>query len=1005
MSRSVIHDHVQLSVNSGHDVKNVIYPENTETDVHITSLPKISTLTDLITALGELAFYNVEDIIINETIPVNTYTKVNKSNNNDTLRDGEYVVIDHVDDTFDSAHQLYYKDITYSDGSEPQAGDIVVKTDYRSDVTFSAKKIIELFGNLEEYLNSIFVKKEDFVIEIRKIYDYINSIKNNLDTTINANFEYFLNKYIRPMQVRLSELDDYLDFGSIYSAYYALDTEYIRRYFAHGRKEISGSSSYLFPFQSYDHWLNRLPSPITDGGSTRIKEIIPISRKWRFIPLETMYSERTRGSKTYDATSYQNIDKGNVTISNSLANGNITVWNKVTNKYAEALFTEKTNGVDTSVFGDLCAIKTAILKNDSNISDEEINLLASAQPSTTSKIIMHSYKKVTDPNDTLPNYEVVDSIGLQYFFEASSSSETNTKDFKTDVLMNINNFWNLPNLLIGERTTTSYDYDGNGNIIGTTEITETIDTPFKRLLDNDPSLKNKLETMYNRYKNLTHGGIDKVNRTIELFYIMGDVYDVQVGDHVREIEETEPDYVDISNDVGCVSYKEVREDIHCGIIYAGGFVEPFILDNTYQTYDINVDRTTLPPGTELTSIYPTLGQYYWPFPCNGIIVPDMLKMHNKSRTHQITISDEGIKTSNSIVLANDQKINVKNIGAALSPNSFFNAFIDPRSKRYYDPNDKSGYNISVDMKNDPDYNKPVGGVPLWKKIYPNGIRPLRVGITGRYKVEVLVNGEWKLCYYCAPAFDTDKIYLSDTSPWNSAWNVPRTNYSNTFDATDEHWRGRMLYNSEFLPTTITANNTNANKYRTYQSDDRHPIGYGYTLLLWAGGNDPDDGAIIADWDFIPPVNTWQACEYWDKGFQIIPTGDDVHGGRVKYYNNYTVSTAFSTKISSAEDPVSVTIAYKATQLLLFWRDVLFSGEDKNPFNSSNELIVGPGSDDPRWKKYELSRDYRVSEDSTSVDFTPSYATYRVTKILTNLSKADLSIESSQNHFRLLAKFI
>ena len=942
MSRSIIHDHVQLSLNSGHDVKNVIYPENTESDVLITSRANIGNLTDLIMALGELAFYNAEDIIINDIIPPGTYTKlsIDIAAGITSIPEGAlYVVPDDYED-FDSATQIKIGNISaYSDDSTPVVGDYVVKTEYRSDVTFSSRKIMEILENLKKEIGETYVTLETFWNEINNIKSIINQLGVDIDVKIEQNYRKLIDEHIRPLKTRLSELDDYLDFGSIFSSYYELDTAYIRNYFIRGRSE-SGITSYPVPFQNYGEWLKSISLTVDDTGSTQIKEIVPLNRKWTYIPIETLYSIRNRENTNYNVTAYQDIDRSNTVINTGpFASYNLSIWSRATSKYAEKLFTHTNgNNKNDSVFGDLCAIKAAILRGE----DVDSSLLESIQPANT-KIIMHSYKKVEITGGIVPDgvYRVVDNIGMQFFMDSNNT-------WKNNVLMNINTYWNFLDLLNGTKTTSGYIYDDNGNITGTTQNAEQVDTEFTRLISNHPELREILTTMHTNYMNSTHGAIDEESKTIEYFYIMGDVYDVQVGDYVREIdpnrEEDRDDYVDISDyNSGCVSYKEVREDIHCGIIYAGGFVTPFALNKDYQTFDVNVDTTTLPPLTNLADIYPTLGSYYWPFPCTGIIVPDMLKMHNKSRTHQITISDSGIKTSNTINLANDQRINVFGIGSAVTPTSNIPAY----RKQSEQPGQA------------------------------DELHNMKVSIEAKYKVEVCANykpnsanNTWMFCYYCAPAKDSDREYLTDTTPWNL---IPD----------EDKWKGRMLLNNRYLPA-------DTKRYDTYLSDLRHTIGFGYTLLIWSKYTsaefDKEHGVKTAHWDFMPKRNTSQAL---DESNSIYMTG---------------VSMADEgSRLNSCDAVYMGDVAYGSIDLMGFWRDVLFNGT--NPFNNSPVLLIGANCGDSRWSKYDMAIYCRESENSSGHQWVPDNATYRITRIASELSKADLSIEASNNHFKILAKFL
>ena len=964
MSRSIIHDHVQLSLNSGHDVKNVIYPENTETDVLVTSRANIGTLSDLITALGELAFYNAEDIIINDIIPDNTYTKLNILSGATEVPTGALIVVpdDYGEDgsaLFSSSSHIRISTIeNSSDGSEINVGDYVIKTDYRADVTFSAKKIMEILDNLELSIAENYVTIDEFTKIINEIFMKISQLENNINIKIESTFNRVIDEHITPIKIRLSELDDYLDFGSIYSAYYDLDTAYIRNYFAKGRANIGvepNENYYTHIYPSYEKWLGSIESNTDDDGATQIKEIVPLNRKWSYIPLETMYELWTRDNKTYTANDYRLIDNGSTQVSvkrSGSSTETVVLWQKATHSYAESLFTQ-TNGAgrNTSIFGDVTKIKAAMIRGEAV---EEIL----PQP-TNSKLIMHSYRKLKAGESTNADgvYEVVDNVGMQYFFDANNT-------WKNEILLSINNYRNLPNILKGEKVTISYEKDENNNIIETRQTVALTESPFSTL---NAETKTMLNTMYENYMNHTHGGIDTVNKKIEYFYIMGDIYDVKVGDYVKEISPNDEEYIDISQCDDCISYKEVREDNHCGIIYAGGYVTPFVLNKDCQTFDVNVDTTTLPPHTDLTDIYPTLGTYYWPFPCTGIVVPDMLKMHNKSRTHQITISDSGIKTSNVINLSHDQKINVYNIGNASAPSTYFNAFENPSDyEKYQDPETASS------------------------------VHPLNVSIEAKYKVEVCRNynpnsnnNDWKICYYCAPALDNDKIYLNELMPAGiSSWrDVP------------DKWRGRMKLNAKYMPTNAK------NPRNTYSSDRRHPIGNGYTLLMWLSARDPNEGAIIASWDFMPKNGDPNELNMWDdeySGRYVLESSYCEYG----YYNgsNYSPATSFETHISDSST-ASILLRYSASRLLAFWREVLFGS--KNPFIDSSILLTGANCGDNRWKDFDdLAVEARANENTTTTTYVAySNSTYRITRISASLSRADLSIESSNNHFRLLAKFL
>ena len=593
MPRQIVHDHVQLGINVGTDLKNVIYPETTDSDVLIESsgsnVPG-ATLLEILQNLGPIATWQT---IIDDRDFEDLYDKAPEG----SVADGDVYFQVVASDAEVGENDVSIDNVLKydTDGEDFQVNDIVEKIKYSSTLTWSAQKLDETRREIYDNFG-LYVTVETFNDFIKRINETIEEIHNKIISTVITTIDDMLSAELISVKTRLTELDNYLDFGSTYQSDFDLEYNYFVNYqmrtaFVNDYKTIPANKSLaiqgLRTYPSLNGFLKeqKKDRDAVTGDSLIVKQIIRHDRKWEVLTPEQLYYYLPNNNAVNDVL-YNNsaVEYG------SAAASNMT-------------FVRQTINWRNAVFGN-----NGLVQSNQDILDQNLSGL---------KKIVHSFRKINPDLGESRNdddvYQVVDYAGISY---------KNT-------------------------TTQTFDY----RYLSLSTLSEVTDNA-----NGEDSTNYQLMNQY------TKGGIDNIHKKIELFYVMGDIPDVVVGDFVKYIPDNEKPILDPDKEI---EYAEVRENIHDGMVYANSYVKKFEYDPKIHIYDSTIDVSTLDDVTNdtISLRYPTLGEWYWPYPSNGVIVLETLSMYNNSRSHKMSLSENGLYVPDVIKMSTNQLIQVDNVSS------------------------------------------------------------------------------------------------------------------------------------------------------------------------------------------------------------------------------------------------------------------------------------------------------------------------------------------------------
>ncbi len=593
MPRQIVHDHVQLGINIGKTLKNVIYPETTDSDVLIESsgsnVPG-ATLLEILQNLGPIATWQT---IIDDRDFEDLYDKAPEG----SVADGDVYFQVVASDAEVGENDVSIDDVLKydTDGEDFQVNDIVEKLKYSSTLTWSAQKLDETRREIYDNFD-LYVTVETFNDFITRINNTIEEIHNKIISTVITTIDDMLSAELISVKTRLTELDNYLDFGSTYQSDFDLEYNYFVNYqmrtaFVNDYKTIPANKSLaiqgLRTYPSLNGFLKeqKKDRDAVTGDSLIVKQIVRHDRKWEVLTPEQLYYYLPNNNAVNDVL-YNNsaVEYGSASASNMT-------------------FVRQTINWRNAIFGN-----DGLVQANQDILDQNLSGL---------KKIVHSFRKINPDLGESRNdddvYQVVDYAGISY---------KNT-------------------------TTQTFDY----RYLSLSTLSEVTDNA-----NGEDSTNYQLMNQY------TKGGIDNIHKKIELFYVMGDIPDVVVGDFVKYIPDNEKPILDPDKEI---EYAEVRENIHDGMVYANSYVKKFEYDPKIHIYDSTIDVSTMDDVTNdtISLRYPTLGEWYWPYPSNGVIVLETLSMYNNSRSHKMSLSENGLYVPDVIKMSTNQLIQVDNVSS------------------------------------------------------------------------------------------------------------------------------------------------------------------------------------------------------------------------------------------------------------------------------------------------------------------------------------------------------